>query len=210
MIAASFILCASWCTHSPTLGAALVPPRQVALSVSGGLNVILPAVRLQAVAGLTQKLDLGLEYETYAGLVHGFALVPRVRLHRYVATSLAVSYSYYTVDELFGVRMSRAPFGNGLSLSPALHVSGFRRGGVHVSGALGLSIGVVRNGEMGSEVQRVAEISVQHIYGEVGAEWERRHGALFLRFRAVVPVQSDFPIIGFLPMLTVGRSFLVP
>ena len=41
-------------------------------------------------------------------------------------------------------------------------------------------------------------------------ERERKHGAMFLRFRAVVPVQSDFPIIGFLPLFTVGRSFIVP
>ena len=48
------------------------------------------------------------------------------------------------------------------------------------------------------------------VYAELGAEWERKHGALFLRFRAVVPVQADFRVIGFLPMFTVGRSFMVP
>jgi hypothetical protein len=210
MIAASFILCASWCTSSPSLGAALVPPKQVALSISGGLNVILPTLRLAAVSGLTRFLDLGLEYDVYAGLVHGLALRPRVRLHRYVATSVAVSYSYFTIDELFGVQMSRAPFGNGLGLSPTLHLSRYSRGGVHLSLALGFLLGVLRTGEDGPVVQRVAEASVQHVFAEVSAEWERKYGALFLRFRAVVPVQADFPIIGFLPMFTVGRSFIVP
>lgn len=210
MIAAPFILCVSWCAHSPTLGAELVPPRQVALSVSGGLNVILPTVRLSAVSGITRRLDIGIDYDTYAGIVHTMGIAPRVRVHRHVALRAEVSYGFYTIEELFGVHLSRAPFGNGLSFNPSLLASYRTRGGVNISGAVGLSLRFLRIDDTGGVIERTPEVSVQHVFAEIGAEWERKYGALFLRFRAVVPVQADFNVIGFLPMFTVGRSFMVP
>jgi hypothetical protein len=210
MIAAPFILCVSWCTHSPTLGAEIVPPRKVALSVSGGLNVILPMLRLSAVSGVARGFDIGIDYDTYAGLVHTMGLAPRLRVHRHVALRAEVSYGFYTMEEIFGVRLSRAPFGNGLSLNPTLLASYRTRGGVNLAGAVGLSLRFLRIDDQGGVIERTPEISVQHVFAELGAEWQRKHGALFLRFRAVVPVQADFRVIGFLPMFTVGRSFLLP
>jgi hypothetical protein len=207
MVMAPFILCALSCASSATLGARLVPPGQAAVAVAGGVNVLLPTLDLRAVAGVAPRLDLGVQYDIHGGIAHVVALTGRVRLASALAVSLGAAYGFFAIEEVSGIEFARLPLGQGLTLTPALHLSRCSRGGVHLSLSLGATVRVVRIAERLGTLDRAGDLAVEHAHAEFGAEWPRRGGVLFVRLRAVVPIQSDLRPLGYLPWVVIGRSW---
>jgi hypothetical protein len=217
MVMAPFILCALSCASSATLGARLVPPGQAAVAVAGGVNVLLPTLDFRAVAGVAPRVDLGVQYDIHGGIAHVVALTGRVRLASPLAVSLGAAYGFFAIEEVSGIEFQRLPLGQGLTLTPAVHLSRCSRGGVHLSLGLGVTVRVVRVAErLGTPIQtdrtvrtldREGDLAVEHAHAEFGAEWPRRSGVLFVRLRAVVPIQSDLRPLGYLPWVVIGRSW---
>lgn len=83
-------------------------------------------------------------------------------------------------------------------------------GGAHVSFAFGFSVRWLAPALRDGEVRIEPEVSVRHAHAEVAAEWERRRGALFVRLRLAVPIQAGWNAFGYLPWLSLGRTWSFP
>jgi len=188
-----------------------VPPAHGVLRVGGGFSALFPTVSLEAGGGVTRRLDLTAHYDTHAGLAHVYGLTARVGLPRSLAVSIDVSHSNFALEEISGIQAVRAPIGNGLTSTFSFHGSRVTAGGVHFYGGGGLTLRwlVPRERPEGT-VERVFDLTVNHLYAELGAEWERKSGALYLRFRAIVPIQTELNVLGYLPWVVIGRTWNVP
>lgn len=207
MTAAPFILCAWWCAASPTLGGVTLAPGEAAVYGAIGWDTTLPTVSLGATAGIVRGVDLDARYDTRAGLAHDFGLRIRVALAETIAASLVASHGFFAVEEIGGIQSSRAPFGNGLALAPALHLSTFREAGAHVAFGVGATVRLTRLSESFGMLERELDPHLESAFLDVAAEWEDDGATTWLALRAAIPIQTDVHVIGFLPWITVGRSW---
>ncbi|MEM9188400.1 MAG: hypothetical protein AAGF12_04460 [Myxococcota bacterium] len=197
-----------WCASEPAEGAIPVPAGEGRMHVAGGFGTLLPTFTLGGTLGVGDGVDLDLRYETYAALSHDISLTSRISLAEYWAVALSLNHVFFLIEDIGGVESADAPVGNGLSLAPSLFGSFFLDSGVHV--ALGASasfrfIELVRNED--GTLTRQPRLTLAHAALRVAVEWEGDGATTFLRFSAVVPIQADFRVLGYLPHISFGRSF---
>lgn len=211
MMAARFMLCGLWCGGDPVQGARVIPAGRAAVQLAGGVNAALPSLAFGAAAGLGAGVDVAARYEVHAGLAHELTAAARVRLAERWALVTEVSHGFFTVEEIGGIQASRAPFGNGLTTAHQVAFSRWNRDGLHVALAAGLVVRWLRPRESLDVVDVVADVTLHTARLDVTAEWAARSGgSWWLSFRAVVPIQADFRVFGYLPMVLVGRSWSLP
>ncbi len=202
------MLCAFWLASSPTQGTAVTPSGEAGLYVAGGLNVALPTVTLGAIAGVADGFDLDFRYDTHAGLVHDVGLTARFAWAERFAAAVNVSYSFFAIEEVSGILAVRAPFSNGATVAPDVRWRVLDRKDHHLSLMGGASVRWLglEEDEFGT-VSRRLEFSVRHAFLEVGAEWIGDSGSTWLRVRAVVPIEAEFRVLGYLPWIVVGHTW---
>ena len=210
MTAPPFMLCALLCASSPNVGAAVVPRGEAALYAAGGINVLLPTLTLGATAGVADGVDLDLRYDTHAGLAHDVGLTGRFRPFERFAVGLNVSHSFFAIEEVSGILAVRAPFSNGSTFAPDVRWTAFQRGNtqVHLLGGLAIRWLGLAEDEFGT-ITRELEFSIRHAFAEVGVEWSTEEGSLWVRVRAVVPIETEFRVLGYLPWVVIGHSWSI-
>ena len=210
MTAVPFMLCVSWFASSPSLGTAVVPPGEAALYVAGGFNVTLPTLTLGATAGVSDGFDLDLRYDTHAGIVHDVAVTGRLRLSERFAAAVCIAYSFFAIEEVSGILAVRSPFSNGSTVAPDVRWTALDDGDTRVSLVGGFAVRwlTLAEDEFGT-VTRDLELSVRHAFLEVGAEWTGDGASTWLRVRAVVPIEAEFRVLGYLPWIVIGRTWSV-
>ena len=210
MTAAPFMLCALTLASSPSLGTSVVPPGTAALYTGVGFNVALPTVTLGATAGVAKGIDLDLRYETHAGLAHDVGVTGRFRVAERLAAAVNLSYSFFAIEEVSGIVAVRAPFSNGATFAPDIRWLALDRGDTQISLLGGASVrwlGLDED-EFGTITRRL-ELSVRHAFLEVGAEWSDPGGSTWLRVRAVVPIEAEFRVLGYLPWVMLGWTWSI-
>jgi len=211
MITAQFMLCGLWCGADPVMGALVVPEGRGAIQLAGGVNAVLPALTFGAVVGVGSRVDVGARYEMYAGLAHALTATARVRLAERWALVNSASYGFFAVDEISGIQSSRAPFGSGFTTTHGVAWSRWNRDGLHVSLAAGVTVRWLRLRDVLDVVDLVPDVTLHTAHVEVTTEWAARSGgSWWVSVRALVPVQANFQVFGFLPMVLVGRSWGLP
>jgi hypothetical protein len=152
-----------------------------------GLAVVLPTVEAGLLVGVAGAAAMALRWETHAGVNHAVAAGARVRVADGWALGAEVAYADFVSRRVFGVDLSRSPFGTGLTAEPG--AAWTRR-----DGRLGLSAGLtVRLDEPGLQAARVA-VTVDL-------------GPLFVRAQALVPLAEDTRVLGYFPAVVVGKTF---
>jgi hypothetical protein len=192
-------------------GAEVQPRGTGAVRLEGGMAGALPTVLAGASVGVSERVDLGAHVQTHAGLAWSLGATGRVRLSDHWGVGLTVDESLFTVQELAGIQALRAPLGNRVAATPQLLGAWQTDAGVSVGGSLGAEVGTWRLVEDpdGGAV-RALRPALDHVWGEVVASWPRERGGLFVRVRAVVPVAADFHVLGYLPVVAVGRHWGLP
>lgn len=210
MTVAPFMLCAFSFASSPALGTSIVPPGEAGLYVGGGFNLILPTLSFGGTAGITKGFDLDVRYDTHAGLVHDLGLTGRVRFADRFATALNVSYSFFAIEEVSGILAVRAPFSNGATFAPDLRwmVLDDSDTKVNLLGGVMVRWLALTEDEFGT-VTRQLEFSLRHAFFEVGAEWIDGDESTWLRVRAVVPIEAEFRVLGYLPWIVIGHTWSI-
>lgn len=215
MTAARFIACVcsfatlSGCAGSsvdgrpPVLGGTTLAPGDTVVYGALGWDVTFPTLSAGATAGVLDGLDLDARYDTRAGLAHDFGMRARGRIARGWAASLSVSHGFFTVEEIGGIQASRAPFGNGVAIAPAVHASLNDT----VSFGLGATLRMTRLSEDLGVLSRELDPFVESAWLDVAAEWADASGTSFVALRAVVPVQAELRVLGYLPWITLGRAW---
>lgn len=189
-------------------GADVTPAGTGAVQVEGGMAGALPTVLAGATLGLSERADLGARVVTHAGLAWSLGAVGRVRLSETWGAGLQVDESLFAVQELAGIQSLRAPFGNRTAVTPLLLGRRTLDSGVSLGWAAGAEVGVLRLVEDPDGTSRRAlQPALDHAWGEVVASFPRTRGGLFVRFRAVVPIASEFHVLGYLPWVAVGRHW---
>ena len=211
MTAAPFI--ALWCGSSARAGAVhgafVQEPHTAALRAEIGMASALPTVLVGGSAGLLPNVDLGAHAVTHAGLAHAFGATVRYRSeNEHLGAGLTVDESLYTVEELAGIQSLRSPFGSRFALTPQLLAATGSPDGVQFGWTVGAEVGLIRTDEddAGYAVREVAP-NLDHLWGEVAASWPREHGAFYVRVRALIPIASEFHLLGYVPWIAVGRSW---
>ncbi len=208
MTPAVFILRGLWCGHSPLRGAYTVAPGSGAVHMGGGVHVVLPTLALGATLGVASRVDVTLTYETHAGLAHTFSAATRVRLSERWATTHSLSHGLFVVEDIGGIQSARAPFGNGLTTTHGAVFSRWNLSGLHLALAAGVTIRWLVPRESFDVVTLETEPTLHTAHLDLTVEWAARSsGTWWLQVRALVPVQAEFNLIGYLPMVLVGRSW---
>jgi hypothetical protein len=157
----------------------------VALDAAGGVNVLVPALSAGATVGLPGGHGAGLRWETHAGLAHVFTASARARVAGGWAVGVDAADGLFIADELFGVELARSPFARGFMVEPVV---------AHTRGRLGLVAGTT---------VRLSDPGWQSIKLAVTVDL----GPVFLRFQALVPLEEDTRVLGYLPTVVVGRTW---
>jgi hypothetical protein len=157
----------------------------VALEAAAGLSVLVPTLGAGATVGLPRDLGAGLRWDTYAGLAHVVTASARARVAEGWAVGLDGGWGTFVSGDLFGVELDRSPFARGWRVEPLV---------AHVRGRVGLVLGTtVRLTDPGwHSVKLAATVDL---------------GPVFLRAQALVPLEDDTRVLGYLPMLVIGKTF---
>lgn len=192
---------------APTLGAATLEPSQARLRVVGGLDTVFPTVGLGALVGLVPGWDLDLDVTTRAGLAWSASARVRAGLGEHWAGRVRLVESFTAVEDLSGIQIADAPFSNRVGVEPTLAWSGPSAAGVHlaVSGGVTVRTWVARRTADGT--RRELDPAVDAVHASVGAEWTGERGSTTLAVRALTPIDPEFRVLGYLPWVTVGRTW---
>lgn len=198
MMAALYMLCAS--LSSP-------PADSAAVQLGGGVFGLLPAATMRAEAPVGQlgsaPFGLAVRYDTAAGLVHDLGLGARLDLGG-ARVELELAHGVLGIEEIAGIQLDDIPFGHGLT-STALALAGWSTSGghrVHLGGGLTARWTAISK-SLGAQ-ERVFDPSLHHVHGELRVDWR---GGLFLRLRAVVPVEAELRVLGYWPQVLLGRAW---
>lgn len=186
-------------------GAAVSEPGTGEFHGELGMAGALPTALIAGSLGVARGFDVGAFADTHAGLAVAVGATGRWARDGW-GVGLAVDESFYTVESLGGIESLRSPFGNRLAATPQLLAARTTRAGVDVGWTVGLDVGLLRRTGEGRDL----EPALDDAWGEIAATWPLRRGGFFLRFRAIVPVASEFHVLGYLPWVAVGRSWGVP
>jgi hypothetical protein len=189
MMLAPYIVCACVCARPPA-------PGDWTAELGLGVYVLLPSASAGLAVEVAEGARLGLAYHTVGGLVHDFDLEGAIDLAPDWSLALLVSESLFALESFAGIETERADFGDGLASSLSLAY----RWRDDEALALVTSAGVTL---------RWRGPSVPAAFLEVEAGWRDGDGedAWFLRLRAIIPVAIEAWVVGFLPWVTVGRSW---
>jgi hypothetical protein len=189
-------------------GAGVADRGAAALRIELGMAGALPTALIGGATGLAPRVDLGAHAVTHAGLAHALGATVRWRFAEATGLGLTLDDSFFTVEQLAGIEASRAPFGNRTAATlQLLHTSSHR--GMVVGWSGGFELGVIRTVRGPAGSRRAIDPALDTVWGEVAATWPREQGAVFVRFRAIVPVARQFHVLGYLPHVAVGRSWSV-
>jgi hypothetical protein len=169
----------------------------------------LPTLLVGGSAGLVPDLDLGAWAVTHAGIAHAFGATVRWRPDAHLGAGLGIDESLFTVTELAGVDLLQSPFGNRTAITPQFLASTTTATGVELGWTGGAEIAVVRTIRQDGRAARIGQPRFDTLWAELAASWPREHGAFFVRVRAILPVQAEFHVLGYLPWIAVGRSWRV-
>lgn len=194
MTAALFILSAClWTT----------PPPADAVRAGGGFIGLLPAATLRAEIGAGERVAVTARYDTAAGMAHDLGLGARVHFGPWRA-EFEAAHGFFSVEELGGIVLANAPFGQGLTTlfgaAYALHTA--RGHAVFFEG--GLTARWTRLEDDFGTRTRVFEPTLHTAHLGLGVDWT---GGLFLRVRAVAPVQAELKVLGYYPHAFVGYAW---
>ena len=195
----------------PSTGGAVVGPGEAVVHGEVGMAAVLPTVQIGGTAGLSERVDLSAHYVTHAGLAHAVALRTRVRATDRLSLGLQVDESFFTVEELAGIQAVRVPVGNRLALTPQLLIHRPTADGVHLGWTAGAALRTLAVVETpGGTLRRAWQPAVDEVWAEVAAEWPGDRGNTTLRFRAIVPVATELHVLGYLPVVALGRTWGLP
>ena len=133
----------------------------------------------------------------------------RWRPDPHLGVGLGIDERLFTVSEIAGVDLLRSPFGNRMAVTPQFLATTTTPTGVELGWTGGAEIAVVRTVRQDDRPIRTVRPRFDTLWAEVAASWPREHGAFFVRVRAILPVQSEFHVLGYLPWVAVGRSWRV-
>ena len=212
MTAALFITCASSFAAEPqpvAHGAWLAAPRTATLRAEAGMAAALPTVLFGGATGLSPSVDLGAHAVTHAGLAYAMGATVRWRFSRSAGVGLTIDESLYTVENLAGIESLRSPFGNRTAATVSALGATTTGSGVALGYGAGVEVGVVRivAGTGNDPARRVLRPAVDNAWAQIAASWPRRRGRFFVRVRAIVPVATEFHLLGYLPHVAFGRSW---
>jgi hypothetical protein len=195
-------------------GASLVPAGEAAVRAELGMAGALPTALVGGAAGLSPRLDLGAHAVTHAGLAYALGGTLRWRARAPWGLALALDESLYTVEDLAGIESSRSPFGRRVAITPQGLATTPLASGVELGWVLGAELGTLRVDRVAGagppyEVRRVLRPALDSVWAEVAASWPRPNGAFYVRLRAIVPVATEFHVLGYLPWVAVGRTWSV-
>jgi hypothetical protein len=193
-------------------GASLVPPGEAAVRAELGMAGALPTALLGGATGLSPRLDLGVHAVTHAGLAYALGGTLRWRARAPWGLGLTLDESLYTVENLAGIESSRSPFGRRVGVVPQALATTALGEEVELGWAVGAELGTLRVDRIpGSgppyEVRRALRPALDSVWAEVAASWPRDNGAFYVRLRAIVPVATEFHVLGYLPWVAVGRTW---
>lgn len=193
MMAALCMLCAS-------LSSPLADP--AAVQLGGGVFGLLPAATMRAEAPVGPA-SVTLRYDTAGGLVHDLGLGARAPLGP-LRVELEVAHGLLGIEEIAGIQLDDIPFGQGLTTRltglSALHTSGGHR--VQLGGGFTARWTAISTTQ-GAQA-RVFDPTLHHAHGELRVDWQ---GGLFLRLRAVVPIEAELRVLGYWPQVLVGQTW---
>ncbi len=180
---------------------ALAAPPAPDLRAGGGFAGLFPAAEVSLRTPVAPTVDLEARYETVVGVSHDVGLTGRWYRDAW-SLGLSAANGFFGVEDLAGISPHRAPLGGGLTtaLLGAHHHETARGHRVRVEVGLTARWTHVDDVDAGT-VDRVFDPTLHHVHAEVAVDWA---GGLFLRGRAVVPVQADLKVIGYLPVVSVG------
>lgn len=193
---------------APVHGIALVEPGRAALRAELGMAGALPMALVGGIAGVTDDVDVGAHVSTHAGLAHAFGLTLRWRASPHLGAGLVVDESLYTVEQLGGIQALRVPFGDRLAATPTALGRWTTGAGVDLAAGLGFEVGLVRlEDTLDGGAARSLRPALDDVWVEVAASWPKRHGSLYVRGRVLVPVATEFHVLGYVPVIAIGRSW---
>jgi hypothetical protein len=197
--------CTLWASPSPATE--IVSTKKAILFAGGGIHGLLPTLSAGAAAGLWPGADLFFHYDTHAALQHTVSFRGRLAVADRLAVSLSLSHEFFVADEISGVDLLQAPYGNGTASSAAIVSTLGRLGSARLAGSTGLSVRFTTLVRDAGTIERRFDATIEHVYGEISATWPLATGALYLVVRATIPLGARFSVIGYVPWVTVGRSF---
>jgi hypothetical protein len=185
------------------LGAAQAAP-PAGLRAGGGFSGLFPSATAGLRAPVSDAVDLEVRYDTVAGLAHDVGVTGRWH-HAPYDLGLAVAHGFFGVEDLGGIPLQHAPLGEGLTTALVggwtTHTA--RDHAVRVEVGLTARWWHVDDVDVGTQ-DRVFDPTVHHAHVEVGVDFV---GGVFLRGRAVVPIQAELRVLGYLPVVMVGRAW---
>lgn len=196
MMAALYMLCA-WLSSPVADGGDAIDP--AAVRVGGGVFGLLPAATLRAevpVDGIT----LAVRYDTAAGLAHDVGLAGRMAWGR-ARVEVEVAHGFFGIEEIAGIGLDDAPLGHGLTTTASGLWRWQTRGGHTVDLGGGLTARWTGLDNDFGVLERTFDPALHHVHGEARVDWD---GGVWLRFRAVVPIEAELKVIGFWPQVLVG------
>lgn len=196
MTAALYMLCAL------TWSAADAPVDPASARIGGGVFGLLPAATLRADAP-AGPLTLAVRYDTAGGLVHDVGLAARAGLGDW-RLELEVAHGFPGLEEIGGIQLDDMPLGHGLTTAfVALRDLRTERGH-HIRLGAGLTARwTAIRADFGIQ-ERAFDPSLHHMHGEVRIDWTN---GVFLRARAVVPIEAELKVLGFWPQVLVGHAW---
>lgn len=173
------------------------------VAAGGGVRGMLPSATAGAGADLGDWTVEG-RYDTVGGLAHDVGVITRLRLTERFDVGLDAFHGFFGAEDIGGIRQAPSPLGNGLTtaLTSRYHVT--TRRGVRVAPGAGLTMRWTRLEESFGTVDRRFDPTLHHVQASIDVRWK---GGAFLRFRALVPVQADFRVFGYVPLLEMGRTW---
>ncbi len=209
MTAVPFIVwwCASAASAAGVHGNASQPATTTSGRFEAGMAGALPTLLVGASLGVSDRVNIGAHYVTHAGLAHSLAVTGRWRAGDRYGLGLTVDESFFAVENLAGIEALRAPLGNRTAATPQALGRWVTEPGVELGGSVGAEVGLLRVRPTPDGAARAFDPALDHLWAEVAASWPRERGALYMRLRAVVPVAVDFHVLGYLPTVTIGRSW---
>lgn len=170
------------------------------VEIGGGVAGMFPAGSVRA--SLAAPVEIEARYLTLAGLVHDFGVGARYPGEGW-DLRLDVAHGFYAIEDLGGIDTAPAPFGNGTTSTLEAR-SWLQARRVRVALGGGATLRWLRLRERLGTVERVFEPTLHHVHGLAEGHWP---GGFFIRLSALVPIQADFKILGYLPTLTLGRAW---
>lgn len=173
------------------------------VQIGAGVFGLLPAATLRAEMPVADVIALAVRYDTAAGMVHDFGLAARLVTGR-ARFELDVAHGFFGLEEIAGIQLDDAPFGHGLTTTLVALARWHTDGGHAVDLGGGLTARWTDLDNDFGVQRRIFDPTLHHLHGEVRVDG--RDG-IFLRLRAVVPIEAELRIIGFWPQVLVGHTW---